>query len=107
MEMLAALAEKLGQSVVTLWPHAMRYLVADAIANIVFGVILIVATVFGVKKVWKLAEDLRDDGLIRGAVVACAVLVGLIGLNIIFNSIPTLVDPEGSAAVSLLKKAGK
>lgn len=103
VELLGQLAEKLGQTVEALWPHAVRYVVVDGLVGVAFGLVMFGLSLY---VVLKLVPFLREEGkksildqsdlyvwaVVAMALCAVALPVALFG---IFANLPQVFEPVG------------
>ena len=97
MDLVRELAGKLGQTVETLWPSAVRYVVVDGVADFliggVVGTVLLLVTL-------KLAKWLKEDeqGYHAEWAIPVAIFSGIIGLVfwcVALSQIPAIFEPTG------------
>ncbi len=108
-EALALLASKLGQSMESLWPHAVRFVVLDAVFGLVASVVVPGAIIFVGLKWWKKTKEEDSDysgsdgELLRALIGLALVISTIIGAICAINSIPTILDPEGALVLRIMK----
>lgn len=104
---LSDLALKLGRSVESLWPSAVRYVAIDAASTIVFmGLLAGLSVFFGVRWWHRLGDsnDQYDVGMGRVAIVIALSVIFTIVFVSLSNAVPALIDPEGALVRKLLLK---
>lgn len=101
MEALRELAAKFGQTVETLWPHAVRFVVFDGLAMALMGIFLIAgATVY-----WRRLnrKPLHDDDA-QGVLRVILGIVFIIGVILVCAPLGQIIEPTGYLVTKLLAK---
>lgn len=101
---LQQLAEKLGIPITQLWPEAVRYVVADAIAGLLFSIVMPLTVILLARWAWKQLEDAEetDKTMGRGSLAIVVLVVMVIGIHGIFTDVRTLLSPEGATVMRIL-----
>lgn len=100
IELLRELAQKLGQTVETLWPHAVRYVVVNAATVVVCGAVFLAAGVcLGIVSLRRLSNH-GDEAWTAGAVGGIAML--FVGLLLVAGRLPVLIEPVGALVLQIL-----
>jgi hypothetical protein len=108
LEFLKELADKLGQTVESLWPTAVRYVVVQAATNIVFKVATIIFLTVVVRFVWKNLNEFEkghdSEGRQIGKILSVIVYTVTVFLLIVFMSddITHIIEPTGTLVARFL-----
>lgn len=97
VELLRELATKLGTTVELLWPHAVRYIVVDALSPIIVTLlaVLVISIIF--YKVKDLSWTLGDD-YCPSIKLVVAIILGVSFLVLCINlerELPRIFEPTG------------
>ena len=103
MELLRELAEKLGQTVESLWPSVVRYYAISAIVNIavslgIFAIVSIVLRANRQKPFW--IDDNTPTLRLFAAIVVSIAAIFLIGTFL--SQMPIIIEPTGYAVDQIL-----
>lgn len=115
LELVAQLAEKLGQTVEALWPEAVRYVVVDGLVGAIGWAIVFGLPLYTLRK---LVPFLREEGaksplnqndMFVGAVVAAILCVAVLPFALagVFLNLPQVFAPEGYLVTKVLTAAVK
>ncbi len=105
---LADLAKKLGTGIDSLWPHAVRYVVADAATTLALGLLLLSGSAWVCRKLWKFKNEDDDEHvfLLRAGWGIVLFIVTIASLMMIQESIAPIVDPQGYIITKLIAHGG-
>lgn len=104
IELLRELAGKLGQTVDSLWPHAVRYVAISGVMDILVGVVLLLAAGFVYSR--KIRDDREydstDETLFNTFRWAGTGVLSIIGLCGVYYGVLSIVEPIGTLVMKVI-----
>ena len=104
VELLRELATKLGTTVETLWPHAIRYVVIEGLCSIVFTVLFLL--IFGIilyklrNSSWLVDDEYPSMRFIVAGVFSFFLIISCI---VIPCDLPKILEPTGYLVYNILR----